>query len=220
MTWFSGWWQTLTTPDGLEALIRQIGAFWIYALLFAIVFAETGLVVTPFLPGDSLLFAAGTIAAIGDLNVWTLAGALFVAAVLGDTVNYHVGKWIGPPALSGKYRFLKKEYLEKTQAFFAKHGGKAIILARFVPIVRTFAPFVAGVGTMDYGRFLYYNVVGAFLWIVIFVGAGYIFGNLPFVRDNFSKVILAIIVVSVLPLVWETWKGWKEARAAKAKGGA
>jgi membrane-associated protein len=220
MTWFSGWWQTLTTPDGLEALIRQIGAFWIYALLFAIVFAETGLVVTPFLPGDSLLFAAGTIAAIGDLNVWTLAGALFVAAVLGDTVNYHVGKWIGPPALSGKYRFLKKEYLEKTQAFFAKHGGKAIILARFVPIVRTFAPFVAGVGTMDYGRFLYYNVVGAFLWIVIFVGAGYIFGNLPFVRDNFSTVILAIIVVSVLPLVWETWKGWKEARAAKAKGGA
>ena len=220
LAWFSGWWKTLTTPDGLEALIRQIGAAWIYALLFAIVFAETGLVVTPFLPGDSLLFAAGTIAAIGDLNVWTLAGALFVAAVLGDTVNYHVGKWIGPPALSGKYRFLKKEYLEKTQAFFAKHGGKAIILARFVPIVRTFAPFVAGVGTMDYGRFLFYNVFGAFLWITLFVGAGYVFGNLPFVREHFSKVILVIIVVSVLPLVWETWKGWKEARAAKAKGGA
>jgi membrane-associated protein len=215
LTWFSGWWKTFTTPDGLKGLIDQIGVFWIYASLFAIVFCETGLVVTPFLPGDSLLFAAGTVAAIGDLNVWGLGLLLFVAAVIGDTLNYHVGKWIGPPALSGKYRFLKKEHLDKTQAFYAKHGGKAIILARFVPIVRTFAPFVAGVGSMDYGKFLFYNVFGAFLWIVLFVGAGYIFGNLPFVRDHFSKVIMAIIVVSVLPIVWEVWKGWREARKAK-----
>lgn len=218
LTWFSGWWKTFTTPDGLKGLIDQIGVFWIYASLFAIVFCETGLVVTPFLPGDSLLFAAGTVAAIGDLNVWGLGFLLFVAAVIGDTVNYHVGKWIGPPALSGKYRFLKKEHLDKTQAFYAKHGGKAIILARFVPIVRTFAPFVAGVGTMDYGKFLFYNVFGAFLWIVLFVGAGYIFGNLPFVRDHFSKVIMAIIVISVLPIVYEVAKGWREARKAKKAG--
>ena len=218
LTWFSGWWKTFTTPDGLKGLIDQIGVFWIYASLFAIVFCETGLVVTPFLPGDSLLFAAGTVAAIGDLNVWGLGFLLFVAAVIGDTVNYHVGKWIGPPALSGKYRFLKKEHLDKTQAFYAKHGGKAIILARFVPIVRTFAPFVAGVGSMDYGKFLFYNVFGAFLWIVLFVGAGYIFGNLPFVRDHFSKVIMAIIVISVLPIVYEVAKGWREARKAKKAG--
>lgn len=218
IAWFSGWWTTFTTPDGLEGLIQRIGPAWIYASLFAIVFCETGLVVTPFLPGDSLLFAAGTVAAIGDLNVWWLGLLLFVAAVVGDTVNYHVGKWIGPPALSGKYRFLKKEHLDKTQAFYAKHGGKAIILARFVPIVRTFAPFVAGVGTMDYGKFLFYNVFGAFLWITLFVGAGYIFGNLPLVRDHFSKVILAIIVVSVLPIAWEVWKGWLAARKAKKAG--
>jgi membrane-associated protein len=216
LTWFSGWWKTFTTPDGLKGLIDQIGVFWIYASLFAIVFCETGLVVTPFLPGDSLLFAAGTVAAIGDLNVWGLGFLLFVAAVIGDTLNYHVGKWIGPPALSGKYRFLKKEHLDKTQAFYAKHGGKAIILARFVPIVRTFAPFVAGVGSMDYGKFLFYNVFGAFLWIVLFVGAGYIFGNLPFVRDHFSKVIMAIIVVSVLPIAWEWWKHRRESARAKA----
>jgi membrane-associated protein len=137
---------------------------------------------------------------------------LFIAAVLGDAVNYHIGKKIGPPAFSGRFRFLKKSHLEKTQKFFEKHGGKAIIYARFVPIVRTFAPFVAGVGTMSYGRFLAYNVIGAFIWVVGFVGAGAIFGNLPIVKNNFSKVILIIIIVSVLPLVFEWWKAWRAAR--------
>jgi membrane-associated protein len=171
----------------------------------------------PFLPGDSLLFAAGALAVQADLSVPLIMVMLFVAAVLGDTVNYHVGKYIGPAAFSGKYRFLKKSHLEKTQKFFEKHGGKAIVYARFVPIVRTFAPFVAGVGTMSYGRFLWFNVFGAFVWVVGFVGAGALFGNLPFIKDNFSKVILAIIVVSVLPIVIEWWKARREARREAAE---
>ncbi|MEY3022425.1 MAG: hypothetical protein RIS86_1623 [Planctomycetota bacterium] len=202
----------------LAEIIARHGAFT-YAILFAIVFAETGLVVTPFLPGDSLLFAAGALSSQGGLSVPLMMAILFVAAVLGDAVNYHVGKAIGPPAFSGRFRFLKKSHLEKTQAFFEKHGGKAIIYARFVPIVRTFAPFVAGVGTMNYGRFLAYNLIGALLWVVGFVGAGALFGEIPVVKRNFSKVILVIILVSVLPIALEWWKARRAAaRAATAAG--
>ena len=198
----------VTQLDGfLLDLAKAVGG-WTYAVLFAIVFCETGLVVTPFLPGDSLLFAAGALCAVPELGLRVdgMALLLFIAAVLGDAVNYHVGRWIGPPAFSGRLRFLNPAHLEKTRLFFERHGGKAVVLARFVPIVRTFAPFVAGVGTMSYRRFLAYNVFGALVWVGLFLAAGYLFGNLPFVKRNFSKVILAIIVVSVLPIVWEWWK--------------
>jgi membrane-associated protein len=186
----------------LNDIIQTYG-LWTYLLLFGIVFMETGLVVTPFLPGDSLLFAAGTFAALGSLNVWVLWALLFFAAVLGDTVNYWIGNKVGPKAFERDIRFLKKEYLERTQGFYEKHGGKTIILARFVPIVRTFAPFVAGVGTMQYGRFLSYNIVGAFLWTGIFIWLGYFFGNIPFVQENFELVIVVIILVSIVPMVIE-----------------
>ena len=176
---------------------------WVYALLFLIIFAETGLVVTPFLPGDSLLFAAGTFAALGDLDVWLMIVLLIIAAVVGDTVNYWVGAAIGPRAFQGRIRFLKREHLERTHAFYEKHGGKTIILARFIPIIRTFAPFVAGVGAMSYGKFFSYNVVGAVLWVGVLVLAGFFFGNIPVVRENFSIVILAIIAISVMPMVVE-----------------
>ena len=214
------WHEFLRLFTELDVALAEIIArhgVWTYAILFAIVFAETGLVVTPFLPGDSLLFAAGALAAQGGLSVPLMMVLLFVAAVLGDALNYHIGKAIGPPAFSGKYRFLKKGHLEKTQRFFEKHGGKAIIYARFVPIVRTFAPFVAGVGTMSYGRFLAFNVIGAFIWVVGFVGAGALFGNIPIVKNNFSKVILIIIIVSVLPIAWEAFVAWREARRGKAR---
>jgi len=207
-----------TELDAALAEIIQRHGQWTYLILFAIVFAETGLVVTPFLPGDSLLFAAGALAAQGGLSVPLMMALLFVAAVIGDAVNYHIGKWIGPPAFSGRYRFLKKAHLEKTQRFFEKHGGKAIIYARFVPIVRTFAPFVAGVGTMSYGRFLAFNVIGAIIWVVGFVGAGAIFGNIPWVKDNFSKVILGIIVLSVMPIAWEAFVAWRMSRRSGSAG--
>jgi len=199
----------------LNEIISQYGA-WTYGLLFLIVFLETGLVVTPFLPGDSLLFAAGTFAALGSLNVWLLWVLLFVAAVIGDTVNYWIGNRVGPRAFEGNVRFLKQEYLERTQRFYEKHGGKTIVLARFVPIVRTFAPFVAGVGTMDYGRFLTFNVVGAFLWTAIFVFLGFFFGNIPFVQRNFELVIVGIILVSVLPMVVEYIRDRSRKRTAEA----
>ena len=201
----------LHVDDHLAELLKQYGTAF-YWILFAIVFVETGVVVMPFLPGDSLLFAAGALAVQAGLSVPLIMVMLFIAAVLGDTVNYHIGKFIGPAAFSGKYRFLKQAHLVKTQKFFEKHGGKAIVYARFVPIVRTFAPFVAGVGTMSYGRFLWFNVFGAFVWVVVFVGAGALFGNLPFIKDNFSKVILVIIVVSVLPIFIEWWKARREAK--------
>lgn len=194
-------------------MIRQYGT-GTYVILFLIVFAETGLVVMPLLPGDSLLFAAGAFAALGDLDPWLLGGLLIVAAILGDTVNYWIGKAIGPKAFTGNVRFLKREYLDKTHAFYERHGGKTIILARFVPIVRTFAPFVAGVGTMDYRKFLAYNVVGGVVWVTLFVAAGYLFGNIPAVKERFSLVILGIIVVSVLPIAIEMLKGWKAKRPA------
>ena len=184
----------------LGEIISQYGT-WTYIILAAIVFAETGLVVTPLLPGDSLLFAAGTFAGLGSLNPWALFGILAAMAIAGDTVNYWVGSWVGPRALTGEFRWLKREYLDQTHAFFERHGGKTIILARFVPIIRTFAPFVAGVGRMSYPRFLVFNVVGGVAWVGIFVWAGYFFGNLPVVRANFTLVILAIIIISVLPMV-------------------
>jgi membrane-associated protein len=177
-----------------------------YILLFLVIFMETGLVVTPFLPGDSLLFAAGTFAspALGSpLNIWVLWALLCGAAILGDTVNYWIGHFIGPKAFSGEVPFLKKEYMDRTHAFYEKHGGKTIVLARFIPIIRTFAPFVAGVGAMSYGKFISYNVVGGILWVTLFVWLGYFFGNLPFVRDNFSFIVVAIIIISVLPAVYE-----------------
>lgn len=195
----------------LGELLRTYGT-WTYAILFLIIFTETGLVVMPLLPGDSLLFAAGTFAALGDLDPWLLTGLLIVAAVLGDGVNYHIGKAIGPRAFSGNVRFLKREYLERTQAFYDKHGGKTIILARFIPIVRTFAPFVAGIGTMRYSRFLAYNVVGAVVWVTGFVWLGYAFGNIPAVKERFSLVILGIIGISVLPIALEMYKGWRTGR--------
>ena len=195
----------------LTELVTQYGT-WTYGILFAIVFAETGLVVLPLLPGDSLLFAAGALSALGALDPWFLSGLLIVAAILGDTVNYHVGKWIGPRAFSGEIRWLRKDYLDKTHAFFERHGGKTIILARFVPIVRTFAPFVAGVGTMTYRQFIIYNVAGAVAWVGLFVPLGYFFGNIPAVKRNLSLVILGIIFLSVLPIVIEFYKGWREGK--------
>lgn len=192
----------------LSTVIQSYG-IWTYALLFLIIFMETGLVVTPFLPGDSLLFAAGTFAspALGSsLNIFLLWSLLCVAAVLGDTVNYWIGHYIGPRAFSGEIRFLKKEYLDRTHAFYEKHGGKTIVLARFVPIIRTFAPFVAGVGKMSYGHFFTYNVFGGILWVTTFTFGGYYFGNLPFVKENFTFVVVAIILISVLPAVYEVLK--------------
>jgi len=181
---------------------------WTYLILFLIIFAETGFVVTPFLPGDSLLFAAGAIVAKPetDLNILLLCGLLIVAAILGDMVNYHIGKYIGPKAFSGRYKLLKKEYLERTQAFYNKYGGKTIIYARFVPIIRTFAPFVAGVGTMSYSRFASYNVIGGIIWITSFLFLGYFFGGIPVIKSNFTYVIFGIIILSILPPVIEVIK--------------
>jgi membrane-associated protein len=177
---------------------------WIYAILFAVIFCETGLVVTPFLPGDSLLFAVGALAAIdtsGTLNAPLLFGLLAAAAVLGNTLNYSIGRAIGPPAFSGRYRLLKVEYLHRTEDFFKRHGGMAVALSRFMPIIRTFAPFVAGVGRMPYGRFQGYNLLGGISWVALFLWGGYVFGNIPAVKQNFGIVTILIILVSLLPLV-------------------
>ncbi len=196
-----------TELDGfLGDLVRASGG-WTYAILFLIIFCETGLVVTPFLPGDSLLFAVGAICArdIG-LDLWIASATIFVAAVIGDTVNYHVGKWVGPRAFSGRIPFLKVSHLIRTQTFFERHGPKAVVLARFVPIVRTFAPFFAGIGTMSYRKFMAYNIVGAFAWVVLLVGAGAIFGEIPIIKRNFEAVVIAIVIVSVLPLALEWWR--------------
>jgi membrane-associated protein len=187
----------------LNDVISQYGG-WTYLILFLIVFCETGLVVTPILPGDSLLFAAGTFAALGSLNVFWVFVLLSIAAIAGDTINYWVGHWIGPKIFHREnVRFLNKKHLERTHAFYEKYGGKTIVLARFVPIVRTFAPFVAGIGNMSYWRFITYNVVGGVAWVAICVFSGYYFGNLEIVRNNFSLVILAILIISVLPMVIE-----------------
>ncbi|MCB8980815.1 MAG: DedA family protein [Ardenticatenaceae bacterium] len=206
----------LHLDEYLSVAIQNYG-IWTYALLFVVIFIETGLVVTPFLPGDSLLFAAGTFAALGSLNIYLLWGLLVVAAILGDTANYWIGHKLGLAIFDTQNRLLKKvlkkEYLEKTEAFYAKHGGKTIVLARFVPIVRTFAPFVAGVGTMEYGRFISYNVVGGFLWVTLFLFMGNFFGNIPFVKANFEFVIIAIILISVVPMFVEYFKARREKKA-------
>lgn len=197
----------------LDALFRDYGA-WTYIILTLVIFCETGLVVTPFLPGDSLLFATGALAARGSLDVHLLALILVTAAIAGDTVNYHVGKYIGPRVFERKdSKIFKKKYLDRTQKFFDKYGGKTIVFARFVPIVRTFAPFLAGVGTMRYSYFIAYNIVGALLWVLGFLYAGFFFGELPIVKRNFTLVIIAIIIISVLPGVFEYMKARKEARA-------
>ncbi len=189
----------LHVDDHLLEFITQYGV-WIYAILFLIIFVETGLVVMPFLPGDSLLFAAGALAAsTGVMDPWVLIPLLFLAAVLGDTLNYHICRYIGPRVFEIELRFINKKHLIATQQFFAKHGGKTIIFARFVPFARTFAPFVAGAGKMNYKYFLSYNVIGAFLWITSFVILGYMFGNMPIVKDNFTHLIFGIIIISVLP---------------------
>ncbi len=196
----------LHAENHLRDFISAYGVL-IYGLLFLIVFCETGLVVTPFLPGDSLLFATGALAAQGLLDWRVCAVLLIIAAILGDAVNYTVGKWMGPKVFQKESGwFFRREYLLKAHAFYERYGGRAIILARFVPIIRTFAPFVAGIGTMTYRRFFAYNVIGAFLWVGLFVGGGVLFGTLPFVRSNMKAVILGIIVVSVLPIAWEMLK--------------
>jgi membrane-associated protein len=200
----------LHLDEHLASVITQYGG-WTYGILFAVIFVETGLVIMPILPGDSLLFAAGTFAALpGGLNIWALIILLVVAAILGDTVNYSIGKYLGERAYNIKW--IKKEYFEKTHAFFEKYGGKAIFLARFVPIVRTFAPFVAGIGKMSYGFFLTYNIVGGIVWVVLFTLAGYFFGTIPFVRKNFEYVIIVIILISVLPIGFEWLKARNETR--------
>jgi membrane-associated protein len=190
----------------LQIFVQQYGMLT-YAILFVVIFCETGLVVTPFLPGDSLLFAAGALAAsldtAGVLNPFALFAVLAIAAVLGDTANYMIGHFIGQKLLERNLPFLKKEYIDRTYEFYEKYGGKTIILARFVPIVRTFAPFVAGVGKMHYGRFITYNVIGGVAWVAIFVFLGYLFGNVPFVKQNFEIVTIGIVLVSVLPMVFE-----------------
>jgi membrane-associated protein len=188
----------------LVELVRDHGP-WVYAILFAIVFAETGFVVTPFLPGDSLLFAAGALAAVdttGTLSAPTLSLLLVIAAVAGNTTNYHVGRWIGPPAFSGRYRYLKLEYLQRTEAFFQKYGPLTVVLSRFAPIIRTCAPFVAGIGRMPYVRFQAYNFIGGLGWVLLFIWAGYFFGNIPVIKNHFGFVTIGIILVSLIPVAW------------------
>lgn len=193
----------------LAEAVQHYG-LWTYALLTLIIFCETGLVFTPFLPGDSLLFAAGALTVTTELNIFVLFALLTVAAIIGDSLNYWVGKRFGEFLIRRHSRWLKPEHLDKTHAFFEKYGPKTIVIARFVPIVRTFAPFVAGMGAMSYGRFFYYNVFGGVLWVGLCLAAGYFFGNLPIVKENFSLVVLAIVVISILPAIW----GFVSARAS------
>ena len=190
----------------LRELAQTYGT-WVYAVLFLIVFLETGVVVTPFLPGDSLLFVAGTVAAAGELNVHTLVVLLVVAAIAGDSLNYSIGRYLGPRVFRfDDSRFFKRAHVDRTHAFFERHGGKSIIIARFIPIIRTYAPFVAGIGAMSYKRFLMFNVTGAVLWVTLLTYAGFFFGNLPLVRNNLTAVILGIIVLSVMPAIIEFWR--------------
>jgi membrane-associated protein len=194
-------------------LANTYGA-WIYAILFLVIFMETGVVITPFLPGDSLLFATGALAARGVLDIAKILALLTAAAVIGDNMNYAIGRFVGPRVFTERSRWLKHEYLLRTQRFYQKHGGKAVVLARFVPIVRTFAPFVAGVGRMHYGRFLAFDVGGGLLWVWSFGLLGYFFGNHPVVKENFGLVIIAVIVLSLLPMGIEAWRARAEHRSA------
>jgi membrane-associated protein len=200
----------LHVDKNLATVIANFGG-WSYGILFAVIFMETGLVVTPFLPGDSLLFAAGALSAsLGAFNIWWLWGLMVLAAFLGDTVNYWIGHFIGPRAFEMNSKLLKKEYLDKAQAFYDKHGGKAIVLARFVPIVRTFAPFVAGVGKMNYGKFIMFNALGGLVWVSLFTLGGYFLGNIPVIKENFHYLVLIIVAVSIVPIIIEVIKAKKE----------
>lgn len=203
----------------LATFVKHYGP-WVYALLFLIIFAETGLVVTPFLPGDSLLFTTGALAATGILDIWTAVGLILVAAITGDAVNYSVGHFVGPRVFRAEdrgsfwHRLLNRDHLMKAHDFFERHGGKAIVLGRFVPIIRTFVPFVAGCGSMSYPQFAFYNVTGGVLWVGICVGAGYAFGNIPWVKERFELVVVAIVLISVLPIAWGyliSWLGRRDA---------
>ncbi|MFZ2025519.1 MAG: DedA family protein [Microgenomates group bacterium] len=189
-------------------LVQLVSTYGVitYAIIFGIIFIETGLVLTPFLPGDSLLFATGALAALGSFNVWLILPLMILAAILGDTSNYWIGHFFGEKMIANPKIPIKKEHIEKTNAFFEKYGGKTIILARFVPIVRTFAPFVAGVGKMHYGKFISYNIIGGIAWVSIFILAGYFFGNMESIKENFSIVVMAIILISVIPMVFEAVK--------------
>jgi membrane-associated protein len=194
----------------LGQIVTDTG-LWTYVILFVVIFIETGLVVTPFLPGDSILFAAGAlIAAQGVLDIKILYILMVIAAIAGDTANYWIGHYIGPRVFHEESRFLKKEYLDRTHAFYEKHGGKTILLARFIPIIRTFAPFVAGVGEMKYGHFLSYNAVGGIIWPAMFLFGGYYFGNIPFIKEHFSLVVIAIVLISLIPAVVEVLKNKKK----------
>ena len=195
----------LHIDKNLMAVAQTYGGL-IYVILFLVIFMETGLVVTPFLPGDSLLFAAGALAALGAFKIFWLYLIVAIAAVLGDTVNYWVGHFIGPKAFNSNGKFLKKEYLDKAQTFYDKYGGKAIILARFVPIVRTFAPFVAGIGKMNYGKFIMFNFIGGVVWTALFTFGGYFLGNIPIIKENFHYMVLIIIAVSLVPIIFEIIK--------------
>ncbi|MCK9368410.1 VTT domain-containing protein [Candidatus Dojkabacteria bacterium] len=196
----------------LSLVIDKFGSFS-YLIIFLVIFCETGLVITPFLPGDSFLFAAGALtASLGSFNIWLLWILLILAAFLGDTVNYWIGYKVGPVAFSGKVKFLKKEYLDRAQGFYEKYGGKAIILSRFIPIIRTFAPFVAGIGKMKYTKFISYNFIGGFVWVSLFLWVGYFFGNITFIKNNFEFVALGIIFISLIPIVVEAIKSKNEAK--------
>ena len=195
----------LHIDKNLAMIIAQYGLLT-YGILFLVIFMETGFVVTPFLPGDSLLFAAGALAAMGSFQILLLYGLMLIAAISGDTVNYWIGHFLGPKVFDGNNKLLKKEYLEQAEKFYEKHGGKAIVLARFVPIVRTFAPFVAGVSKMHYGNFIVFNIVGGFLWTTLFLMGGYLFGNIPFVKHNFHYVVVVIVLISVVPIMMELLK--------------
>ncbi|MDD2815573.1 MAG: DedA family protein [Thiotrichaceae bacterium] len=213
MEWLSYFLDILLHSDKhLADIFTQYG-LWIYAILFLIIFAETGLVVTPFLPGDSLLFATGALAATGGFNPHLMVALLIVAAILGDTVNYWIGSYFGVKVFNKpKSRFFNPEHLRRTHAFYEKYGGKTIIFARFIPIIRTFAPFVAGIGEMSYAKFLSFNVIGGIVWVASFIYAGFWFGGMPIVKKNFTLVILAIIVISILPAVIEVWRHRRETK--------
>src|SRR5690606_12224887 len=197
----------------LVEIVSEYGS-WVYAILFLIIFAETGFVVTPFLPGDSLLFAAGALAATGAMNPWYLFILLFIAAVAGDSLNYSIGSYFGIRVFKEDAKIFKMEYLRKTEGFFEKYGGKTIVIARFVPIVRTYAPFVAGASSMNYPRFIFYNVFGGFIWVGLFIFVGYLFGNIPIIKNNFSITVLVIIFLSLIPLFVEFLKARMKAKGA------
>lgn len=197
-------------------IITSLGG-WAYGLVFLVIFLETGLVLAPFLPGDSLIFASGTLAGMGTWNVWILFLLLSLAAILGDTVNYWIGSFIGPKVFKYKGKLFNKEHLVRTHKFFQKYGAKTIILARFIPIIRTFAPFLAGIGKMDYFKFLMYNVIGGIIWVGFFLWIGYFFGNIPFVRDHFFYVIIGIVIVSFVPAFIEFYKHYKENKFKKSR---